>query len=89
MIALIITLQSHMKATTQSEMVNNAVRKPGQAQMTMKIMRIAQRIIPIMVVVFRGCYSLMIYISWSVISSGLISVISPSDHIFSALSCAS
>ena len=41
-----------MKATTQSEMVKNAVRKPGQAQMTMKIMRIAQRIIPIMVVLF-------------------------------------
>ena len=41
-----------MKATAQSEMVKNAVRKPGHAQMTMKIMRIAQRIIPIMVVLF-------------------------------------
>lgn len=50
LIAFIATLHSHIKATTQSEMVKNAVRKPGQAHMTMKIIRMAQMINPIIVV---------------------------------------
>lgn len=70
-----------MKATTQSEMVNNAVRKPGQAQMTMKIMRIAQRIIPIMVVLFWGCYCSLLSLILNASSNVAISVFTASFRV--------